>query len=469
LGTRAVDVQTVMPRMVSRSRNGENVEVLCGTEYLTAVTASGGSGNVAGDLLSVLAINPSAFTKTRIAQFAPLYQRYRFSKLRFIYEPIANATQSGQIIGFGDYDYDNQLATNSPDNVRQAAAHINEAISQIWEPRAFDFGILDDFTTLFTNLNGGENRLIYQGVFYLIAASTLGPDLPLGNIYIEYECEFSIQQLQVNSVPDNVLSLVANTRSATFTALLTDLVPNSLNPNFTNNIPFLVDGDGFVTMNLPAGNYFFFFQGFAAIFNYPVGGSVSVVAAADFTGSDSEITVIGLSVGDSGNPDFSTTTGVGNTEVSSGSSYFLEVAAPLGQTRFVKVGYSWDITVSGAGSTTPPQVVSLIISSNTLTDTVPTIMRRSDRALTVAKPKWEVAMEREMAVLRRSFMDLLKEKTFDEPPKAKLLGSYPTLHPRVGSIASEQKYRDCKLVSPAKKKRVKQIIEVTDSSDEEKV
>lgn len=198
---RSTNIQTVMPRMRTTHDPTGAIDILEGTEIIEPVSAPVAGAN-AGDILARILINPNAFRKTRLAQFAPLYQRYRFRKLRFHYEPIANATQSGQLIGFGDYDVDNLLDTDTPDNVQLAAAHYSEGISQIWEPRVFEFGVdsvRDGFTSLYTSLTQAEARLIYQGVFYLIAASDLflsaEGKTPLGNIYISYEIEFSIPQL----------------------------------------------------------------------------------------------------------------------------------------------------------------------------------------------------------------------------------------------------------------------------------
>lgn len=194
LGMRSIDVQRKMPRFTSTVRDGGvQVDVLSGTDVLGAV--SSGTGCKAGDLLFVQKINPSLFLHTRLAQFAPLYQRYRFKKVRFVYEPIASATQSGQVLGFCDFDVDALISENTPLNIQRGAAHQGQAISQIWDYRQFDMGQSPTFTDLFTDPYGDEPRLFIQGVFYLIAASDIVENLPLGNIYVEYEIEYSIPQL----------------------------------------------------------------------------------------------------------------------------------------------------------------------------------------------------------------------------------------------------------------------------------
>lgn len=203
LGNYAVDIQRKMPRLSSSiNENGNVVDILEGTDFIAPVTSATG-GNNAGDLLFTQQISPSKFLQTRLRQFADLYQRYRFRRIHFLYEPIANATQSGQVLGFADFDVDNLITDNSSENLNIAAAHQGEAITQIWEPMLFDMGQVFSFTDLYTESGASASsdpRLSIQGVFYLIAASLLAPNLPLGNIYVDYEIEFSIPFLSAQSL-----------------------------------------------------------------------------------------------------------------------------------------------------------------------------------------------------------------------------------------------------------------------------
>lgn len=204
LGNKAINIQRKMPRLSSSiNENGNVVDFLAGTDFLAAVSSSS-EGTLAGDILYKQEISPSLFLETRLRQFADLYQRYRFRKIHFLYEPVANATQSGQVLGFADFDVDNQLSLNTPENLSIAAAHQGEAITQIWEPMLFDMGQVFSFTDLYTEAgasDGSDARLSVQGVFYLIAASVIQSGIPLGNIYVDYEIEFSIPFLsaQVSS------------------------------------------------------------------------------------------------------------------------------------------------------------------------------------------------------------------------------------------------------------------------------
>jgi len=147
---------------------------------------------------------------------------------------------------------------DSPQNVSIAAAHFGQGISQIWEPREFPFGVLDDFTTLFTAVDGGnENRLVYQGVYYLIAASDLGNSLPLGNIYIAYEIEFYIPQLSITSVftREWALTVTGDAVTATYASPMGNAVTPITTPPINTNITYAYAGGVFTFTGLPLGYY----------------------------------------------------------------------------------------------------------------------------------------------------------------------------------------------------------------------
>jgi len=201
LGERAVDIQRKMPRLrTTINENGNTVDILTGTDFIKAVTLA--ENATVGDVLYKQEITPSGFAGTRLQQFSQLYQRYRFRHISFVYEPIANATQSGQLLGFADFDVDNQINTNSSENLATGAAHQGQAITQIWQSIEFDMAQVFTFTDLFTEVGASETddaRMSIQGVFYLLAASQLPLDVPLGNIYVDYEIEFSIPFLSFKS------------------------------------------------------------------------------------------------------------------------------------------------------------------------------------------------------------------------------------------------------------------------------
>jgi hypothetical protein len=249
-----------MPRLSTESGGKYGTcDVLRGTELLQAIGTAGTDAE-SGDILSRILINPSNFNNTRLNQFAPLYQRYRFRKLLFLYEPVCPATTQGQLIGFGDYDVDNLITEDTPTNINIAAAHFGQEVCQVWEARAFPFGVVDDFTTLFCRISDAEARLIYQGVYYLFAASDIAADTACGNLYIDYEIEFYVPQLDA-SVAEQIWALQLESDSdPTMTNWwgASMHVADMPSPYPATNLSWSLDGSGgLVVSGVPPGVYTF--------------------------------------------------------------------------------------------------------------------------------------------------------------------------------------------------------------------
>jgi hypothetical protein len=225
---RSLKVQTVMPRI--RTELGGKygaTDILEGSEYLISVNCPDEGGYHPGDLIDgfPLMINPNSFVNTRIHQFAQLYQRYRFKRLAFIYEAISPTTQPGQLIAYGDYDPENVITESDPDNLSIAAAHFGMSNCQVWESQVFPFGVVDDFSTMYTSIeNISDGRLVFQGTFNMFAASDITPvtggGLALGNLYISYEIEFNVPILSNSSLEAVLYSgyFAGDSTSSTFNA-----------------------------------------------------------------------------------------------------------------------------------------------------------------------------------------------------------------------------------------------------------
>jgi hypothetical protein len=217
-----------MPRFTSTHRaGGVQVDRLEGTDFIGAVAAS---SVVAGQVLVKKLINPVAFTNTRCAQFAPLYQRYRYTLVEFIYEPVAAATESGQLLGFCDYDVDVELPPNDSSNLTRGAAHQGQRTNQVWESQVYPMSQAVSYTDLYVNPTGEDPRLSYQGVFYLLASADMSGIPTAGNLYVRYVLELSIPQLQV-ALGSPAAGLYATTGfnpSAIFGTTFAPAAPNSL-------------------------------------------------------------------------------------------------------------------------------------------------------------------------------------------------------------------------------------------------
>lgn len=194
-----MNMQVVQPRTTSYIRDdGVQVDVLEGTDIVGPINLE--TVKNTGDVLLEAFISPAALHNTRLAQLAPLYQRYRFLEIEFIYQPIANATQSGQVIGFCTFDPDSPLAAEDALNLNKAAAFYGNRQNQIWEPASYGQHQPSTMTDLYIDPSGADVRFSYQGIFYLIAAGELASSGlalgQIGTIYMRYKVELYIPQLQ---------------------------------------------------------------------------------------------------------------------------------------------------------------------------------------------------------------------------------------------------------------------------------
>lgn len=188
-----------MTMATTRRRDGAACRIH-GTDFFRAV--SSGAANVAGDVLISAVVNPAQLGVSRLATLATLYERYKFKSLKFRYDPIAPATTAGQLIGYVDYDtLDDPTGLAGVQNLQRAAAHYGEKPVQVWQgserPVFWEIKDVDPLTDLYVDSDGTDPRWTNQGRFVLLAASTLPATTALGNIYMDYDIEFYIPQIEL--------------------------------------------------------------------------------------------------------------------------------------------------------------------------------------------------------------------------------------------------------------------------------
>jgi len=191
------------PMSMNSGRRSKNDSASCrihGTDFLTAVTI-GGTNAAAGDVLISQVVNPAQLGVSRLATMAKLYERYKFRSLKFRYAPVANAQVTGQLIGYVDYDtYDDPTGISGVQNLQRAAAHYGEKPVQVWQgsekPVFWEIKDVDPMTDLYVDSDGSDPRWTNQGRFVLLAASAIASGVPCGNIYLDYDIEFFIPQLE---------------------------------------------------------------------------------------------------------------------------------------------------------------------------------------------------------------------------------------------------------------------------------
>lgn len=185
---------TYDPKLGSGSR-------LVGSDYVGTLTT--GLTPTPGTVLLDISVAPGEFDNTRIQQFAALFERYRVRKWTFWYIPSVPSTQAGQFLSYPDYDVSDALSPTLPLN--EAMAHMGSQLFNVYSETPVQFDRVDPFTDLFTDAEGTDPRLTYVGRLRYLACSNLAVNTTYGSIYMEYDIDFFIPQLQSGTLPTQVL------------------------------------------------------------------------------------------------------------------------------------------------------------------------------------------------------------------------------------------------------------------------
>lgn len=247
----AYNASNFMKPMSQRSSSDGHMCRFKGTDFLTAVTI-GASNAAAGDVLYTTVVNPKTLGISRLATVAQLWERYKFKRLRFRYAPVCPSTTAGQLIGYVDYDtYDDPTGISGVQNLQRAAAHYGEKPVQVWQgeekPVSWDIKDIDPLTDLYVDSDGTDPRWTNQGRFVLLAASAVAANTACGNIYLDYDIEFYIPQLEMTPSNGFGFSIVGGGSFST-SAMLGSTPAGAT----WNNIPYSLSGN---VISLQAGSY----------------------------------------------------------------------------------------------------------------------------------------------------------------------------------------------------------------------
>lgn len=164
--------------------------------------------NAAGTILFNQLIAPGAFARTRLAALAPLWERYKYNSARLIFQSTCGSTVAGTLCSMVDYDPTDDLGAVTLGTVPfVVAAAMGSAEAQAWQNQSCLLKYVDNMMDWETDSDATDPaslRLQNQGQYWLaiqtpIADQTgllLAQGQPLGSIYIEYDIEFFIPQLQ---------------------------------------------------------------------------------------------------------------------------------------------------------------------------------------------------------------------------------------------------------------------------------
>lgn len=174
-------------------------------------------------------LNPLNFPNSRLKQFAALYQKYRFRKLRFRFETALSKFNTGTFIHYVDNDC-------QADYTSQSGINVCEIMTQHKDCRPFGAGEDDiltwqpnDPTAAFWIKQTGDARTYTQGTYFFAVNDKIGTatgSLPdpagCGKIWCYFECEFweaAIGEGTATIPPDQIMGPEFNAWTALSTTV----------------------------------------------------------------------------------------------------------------------------------------------------------------------------------------------------------------------------------------------------------
>lgn len=264
-------VARVRQAKLKSSRNG--TVTVCHREYVTDVLPQ---QEIEGafQLLVSHHINPgNPLLFPWLSEIATRFESYKFSKLRFVYEPQSPTSSSGTVMLVTDYDE----ADSAPTSKTQFMAFKGGVRSPPWFTCAFeaDPADLSKRTTYFVRnssqaATGNDSRLYDTGQFYLAyEGDTAAGGFSAGELYVDYEVT-----LMTPALESSALSGSATYDKVGVPITTTALIASSLQAKGPNP-PIVVHSDAdpgslFIAPSVPG---LYLLQWFLNITDTIVGGS----------------------------------------------------------------------------------------------------------------------------------------------------------------------------------------------------
>lgn len=184
-------------RAINHSRYGTGCCVV-GSEYLLSAAAI---PLERGAIMEAIPFNPRYWGGTRLQVMSQLWNRYLVKNMVLEFVPITNATVSGALMMYPDYDPESTPSYLTGDaSIRRAMAYQNCVQFQVFSYARSVFHNSDMTEAYFLEPRVGEARLTNQGIWYLLAASDLTPpaeedEIVYGNLIVHYEVDFFLRAL----------------------------------------------------------------------------------------------------------------------------------------------------------------------------------------------------------------------------------------------------------------------------------
>lgn len=238
------------------------------SEYIGDITATSGSTNS----VSGYDVNPNSSIFAWLNKIAAGYEKFRFTKLHFVYTPICPSSTTGMIVMAYDYD----ASDNPPASKTTMSAYGGSVRGNVWNklrcpmtipPGWFFVGqSTGSINPLNTDIKFYDQSRFYMGVFNATAT------LPVGELSVEYEVEFSQPDISPIAPLSDVITFTSTSTTAPFGTAQN--VVGNLPLTFTNT----TSGNGNITFS-QGGSFLIELEADLISSAGPAGSVISVLQA----------------------------------------------------------------------------------------------------------------------------------------------------------------------------------------------
>jgi len=179
-------------------KNGRHIQVV-GHQFLSQLTTYTGGGSSASCTVGsrlrggVHLLSPDAFGG-RLALLSQMFEQHKVNKLTIVYNSLVAATEPGSIAMYARNDTSTPTVDTGIDELSHAATHNSFKQSNVWQSFKMDIDP-SDVQQKYWDEPGNNSRLTFQGVLQVLAASTLADNLPIGDLYVEFDIDFYGEEL----------------------------------------------------------------------------------------------------------------------------------------------------------------------------------------------------------------------------------------------------------------------------------
>jgi len=228
-------MKMLMPYETSLGNDGINIggsELLCQVTVYGNGVSSPRTSSRPGDTVCIYPMNPQFLVGTRLAQYATLYEKYKFRHVQFEFVPSVPATQDGSFVMFVTYDPVENYSVTTDDTtqlLRLALGHEGSNMFSIYDyGRCSLMETRDSLQSYYVDINGPDAREEMQGNFVMVCGSsytnTGTAGFTAGTIVMHYSCDFYTRNIQ--RVTSNIIimdyNIATNNTTNTFSSLGAD-------------------------------------------------------------------------------------------------------------------------------------------------------------------------------------------------------------------------------------------------------